>query len=333
MQLDTIFQLNLFFFYFYKIEKNMCRFEVFLVFLTLGHCLAIPVEDEIDSSEHGVTPGRISTNCTCGLSNKSPKRIIGGKEAGVNEWPMMAAIIITKHKNWPNNVYWCGGTVITHRHILTAGHCLHDDDGKAFEPKHIGVILAAHNLNKLDYNDPNVLRSPEKLIKHPEYEFPVSHDMGLIIMPYITFSRTIGPACLPTERFNFVNKRMKVTGWGFTKPSGPVSDVLKKTDLIGITQEKCAKVYKNVIGAVFDTNYQMCTFQPGTSDCSGDSGGPIMWVDKDINRYVLVAAPSYGGSGCKYHPGVNSDVTYFIPWIQQTISETYPEEKTCSKAA
>uniref|UniRef100_A0AB38ZE55 Venom S1 protease 4 n=1 Tax=Ectomocoris sp. TaxID=3104572 RepID=A0AB38ZE55_9HEMI len=308
----------------------MWQIEVLLI-LTIGFSVAIPVEDEIDSSEHGVTPGRVSTNCTCGLSNKSPKRIIGGEESGVNEWPMMAGIILRDHP-YVKNVHICGGTVITHRHIITAGHCIHDDRGRPLKAEDIGVILAAHDLKKLDYSDPNVLRAPEKLIKHPNYVWPVTYDLVIVVMPYINFGPTIGPACLPTGSFNVDKKKLKLAGWGYTTPDGPGSDVLKKTDLIGISHKECGLTMKKVRGVVFDT-YQVCTNQTNTTQCRGDSGGPIMWVDEDTNRYTLVAAVSYGLEKCIDYPAVSSDISYFLPWIQQTISETYPEEKTCAKVA
>nr|AQM58329.1 venom serine protease 41 [Pristhesancus plagipennis] len=146
-------------------------------------------------------------------------------------------------------------------------------------------------------------------------------------MPTITFSKIIGPACLPTERFDIKNKALKVAGWGFITPDGPGSDVLKKTNLVGYSSGNCAHIFGNPSKDL----YQVCTSQPDTSQCRGDSGGPILWVDPDTNRYTLVAAPSYGLQQCHKHPQVNSDISYFVPWIQQVISETYPEEKTCAK--
>ncbi|KAK9504745.1 hypothetical protein O3M35_008937 [Rhynocoris fuscipes] len=152
-------------------------------------------------------------------------------------------------------------------------------------------------------------------------------------MPTITFTPVIGPACLPTQRFDIENKILKVTGWGFTTPYGPPSDVLKKTNLIGYNHGHCGQFYKMVLNAVFERNdpYQVCTSQLNTSQCRGDSGGPIMWLDPDTNRYTLVAAVSFATPICHQYPQVNSDISYFEPWIQQVISETYPEEKTCAK--
>nr|AQM58402.1 venom s1 protease 24 [Pristhesancus plagipennis]ATU82933.1 secreted S1 protease protein [Pristhesancus plagipennis] len=300
---------------------------IVLLALSSVHC-----QDVVDSSEHGVTEGKMKTNCTCGLSNKSPRRIIGGDESDVNEWPMMVGLIVFELFNM-KNVFYCGGTLITHRHVITAGHCIHDDEGKPFTVDQMGFLFGAHDLRTINYDDPVAVRKAEKLIKHPKYVWPAAYDVAIAVMPTITFSKIIGPACLPTERFNIENKSLKVAGWGFITPDGPISDVLKKTNLIGHSHGNCGNYYKSVNGAVFEKNdpYQVCTSQPDTSHCAGDSGGPILWVDPDTNRYTLVAAPSYGLQQCHKHPQVNSDISYFVPWIQQVISETYPEEKTCAK--
>nr|QHB21568.1 venom S1 protease 23 [Platymeris rhadamanthus] len=305
----------------------------FIIILALSVALSLSQDVDIDSSEHGVTEGKVKTNCTCGLSNKSPKRIIGGEESGVNEWPMMVAVIVKNWRNITENMFTCGGTIITHRHIITAGHCLHDDKGRPYKEEELGFVLGAHNLKKIDYKDPNILRTAEKFIKHPKYKWAVTYDVAIVILPKIEFSKIIGPACLPTERFDFENKRLKIAGWGFIDPSGPISDVLKKTNLISQKLETCWNVYKHVIGAPLEIKdpYQACTSQPGTSPCRGDSGGPIMWVDPKTNRYMLVAVPSYAVYFCHLYPQVSSDASYFEPWIQQVISETYPEEKTCAK--
>ncbi|KAK9504746.1 hypothetical protein O3M35_008938 [Rhynocoris fuscipes] len=308
----------------------MWRVTVLVVF-ALG---LVQSQNLIDSSEHGVTPGKIKTNCTCGLSNKSPKRVIGGDESGVNEWPMMVGIIVFEIYNM-KNVFYCGGTLITHRHVVTAGHCIHDDVGRPFTEDRLGFLLGAHDLRKINYDDPLEVRKAEKLIKHPKYIWPATYDLAIAVMPMITFTPIIGPACLPTQRFNIENKPLKVAGWGFITPDGPGSDVLKKTNLVGHSHGNCAQFYNKVANAVFETKnpYQVCTSQPDTSQCRGDSGGPILWVDPDTNRYTLVAAPSYGAKECHKYPQVNSDISYFEPWIQQIISETYPEEKTCAKVS
>lgn len=44
-------------------------------------------------------------------------RIVGGDEAGVDEFPWMAKLIYFKR-------FYCGGMLINDRYVLTAAHCV-----------------------------------------------------------------------------------------------------------------------------------------------------------------------------------------------------------------
>lgn len=54
----------------------------------------------------------------CGMSSKSKTRIVGGRPADPREWPWMVALIRTDAD------HYCGGVLITDRHVLTAAHCV-----------------------------------------------------------------------------------------------------------------------------------------------------------------------------------------------------------------
>lgn len=52
----------------------------------------------------------------CGMNRKIDTKIVGKRPAG--EWPWMAALL-RKNKS-----QFCGGVLITDRHVLTAAHCV-----------------------------------------------------------------------------------------------------------------------------------------------------------------------------------------------------------------
>lgn len=54
----------------------------------------------------------------CGLSTRPHARVMGSRPANPREWPWMASITPTGFDQY------CGGVLITDRHVLTAAHCL-----------------------------------------------------------------------------------------------------------------------------------------------------------------------------------------------------------------
>ncbi len=48
-------------------------------------------------------------------------RVMGGQEAGLNDYPSAVFLRYTDEKGRPNQ---CGGTLISRWHVITAGHCL-----------------------------------------------------------------------------------------------------------------------------------------------------------------------------------------------------------------
>ena len=64
----------------------------------------------------GYKAGTRSMAGDCGMPGPN-SRIVGGEEATPHQYPWMAALFI-------DDKWFCGGSLITDRHILTAAHCV-----------------------------------------------------------------------------------------------------------------------------------------------------------------------------------------------------------------
>ncbi|KAF6198439.1 hypothetical protein GE061_008187 [Apolygus lucorum] len=270
-----------------------------------------------DSSEWGLGGGKVKTNCTCGYTNKNGGRIVGGRQTLVNEYPMIAGII---NRGEPDFIF-CGGTIITKHHVLTAAHCKPERSSQL-----LSVLLAEHEVSSKTESRTTII-DVNQFITHERYDEKgnTENDVALLVLARkIEFGKTIGPACFPKGKLNIVGQKIRVVGWGDLYSDGPQPDILQKVDLDVQPTSACSKIYEGI------TEKQLCTYTPEKDSCQGDSGGPLIWLDPGTNRYTVVGIVS-NGYGCAVPdtPGVNTKVSAFRSWILRKIEQTVPGAATC----
>nr|QHB21570.1 venom S1 protease 25 [Platymeris rhadamanthus] len=271
-------------------------------------------EIPIDSSEHGlITRAKKKTSCRCGWSNKSPKRIVGGNEAGINEYPFIVLLMETKTR-FP----FCGGSIITTRHVLTAAHCTYPN-----RDVDLSVLVGEHDIRTFKETPATKVIDVEKKLDHPDYNnITQIHDISLLLLKEnIPLSDFVGPVCMPSAQQNLLNEYIKVMGWGLTKDEeegGKASPVLRKVNVRIIDVDICKTIYG------IDTTQirQICTYNNAKDSCQGDSGGPLVRLNPQTNMFEQVAVVSFGRKCASTDPGVNSNVAFYMDWIKKVIKTT-----------
>merc|ERR1719458_476167 len=284
-----------------------------------GYCDAIcPVQETVAITTPApattAAPGPVVTaapgTCQCGVKGGAANgRIVGGQETEQHEYPWQVGLV-SRNGRSP----FCGGTLISSTHVLTAAHCTQTDASS------IAVILGEHNIADSEFNRVNVA----EIINHPEYNSGTTdNDYAILrLASPVTFTNEVSPACLPADLSNtFAGVLATVTGWGTLSSGGSQPTVLQEVDVTVTTNTECNNAYGSI------TNNMVCAADSGKDSCQGDSGGPM--IAPENGRQALIGVVSWG-AGCAWegYPGVYARVTEKMDWILANTAGTF--SSTCA---
>ncbi|XP_065074220.1 serine protease snake-like [Ochlerotatus camptorhynchus] len=242
--------------------------------------------------------------------------IVGGTPARPEQFPHIAAL------GWLENGkfnFKCGGSLISDRYVLTAGHCLITTDGPP-----VLVRLGDYNLQSTKDGYLGTDVEIEKIVAHPTYKRSVSryNDIGLVkLNRTVTFGPTIRPACLWTSEES--NRKAIAIGYGAIDTSGNHSNVLMQVGLDILAYDECSLAYlgsPKLPQSIIESQLCAHTVEGGKDTCHGDSGGPLQITTEDHNCvYYLVGVTSFGISCGGFIPGVYTKVSAYLDWIESVV--------------
>nr|XP_029723870.1 serine protease grass-like [Aedes albopictus] len=284
----------------------------------------------------GRDPNLLPKQCGESVSN----RVSRGNETLVFEYPWMAVI---RYMEKGRIVDRCAGTLINERYILTAAHCIRNENLHS-------VILGEHtkgqdrDCNKyydfkgmLDHDQTDCAEPVEEFgIESFEYHHDFnrprfSNDIGLIrLNRSVIMKDHIKPICLPflSELRNMapLNKYI-VTGWGTMENDNP-SDVLLQAVLPRVSNGACQERIDRSRLNIQLGSKQMCAGGKNKVDtCKGDSGGPLGFFanHEEGTRFVQFGIVSVGTASCGQQnvPGVYCVVADYMDWILDNMQQSF----------
>uniref|UniRef100_A0A3B4YC12 Coagulation factor IX n=1 Tax=Seriola lalandi dorsalis TaxID=1841481 RepID=A0A3B4YC12_SERLL len=212
------------------------------------------------------------------------KRIVGGTEVTPGAIPWQVGLVAQS-----TGVLFCGGSILGHRWVITAAHCLVETRGSFF------IRAGEHNV----YIKEGTEQDHEVLEQHlhPRYNVSVSlynHDIALLYLKTpITFSTTVRPICIGPKAFTEAlvknSSPATVTGWGRTRFLGSTASTLQKVEVPFTDRTECKESSSARI-----TPFMFCAGYNNVDKdaCQGDSGGPH--ANSIYDTWFLTGIVSWG---------------------------------------
>ena len=264
-------------------------------------------------------------------------QVIGGQKVEAERLPFIAAIAVNQGPPI-GRIYFCGGTIVARRWVLTAAHCLVDADGRRRPVELLEVTAGVARLSRAEAR--NYIAVVESVV-HPDYDpLTQANDIALLRLGRAWTGPVVDLASASDE--DPVGK-VTIAGFGATAEGqarsatetrsgerlGLLSDDLMAAELVVSTRADCASRYKTLptelgYGELAIGEANICAASPDVRDaCQGDSGGPLL-VDEDY-RLVQVGIVSFGyGCAVPGFDGVYTRVSAFADWIGTVIGPSPP---------
>lgn len=245
----------------------------------------------------------------CGTNAKRfQTRIVGGRPADPDEWPWLAALV---HKDGQGSGQYCGATLISDTHVLTAAHCI-----KPFKQSDIKVRLGEYDFDQEGETKDQTFTLASMKIHERYDDATFENDIAILKLNGVaTRSESVWPICLPPASEQFTNRRAFVIGWGTIYFGGPTSSTLQEVNVRVWENSQCAANYAELDRNVLDT--MLCAGETNRDSCQGDSGGPLNCMNPSTNTWELCGVVSWGARCAEPDfPGVYTRVTKYLSWIR-----------------
>lgn len=230
-------------------------------------------------------------------------KIVGGSSTSISQFPWQAAV-------FRNGSLYCGGSLITTRIVITAGHCVVGQTASSFT-----VVLGRTTLSNTSEGTSIPVQSLAYRSNYTVVGSAPRNDVGYLVLSSASSQPRIQIAGGTEGGLWSPGALETITGWGCTSPPKAgllglgggcnTSDSLQVAQVPIVDDATCSSDY----GSIFDPTTQVCAgYQSGGVDtCSGDSGGPLQAPLG--SGYRLVGLTSWG-NGCAQarSPGVYTRV-------------------------
>ncbi|XP_077290354.1 trypsin-1-like [Arctopsyche grandis] len=249
-------------------------------------------------------------------------KIVGGWEAEPHSHPYIVSL---QNKYLWMHRHTCAGSILNEYWILTAAHCVRDNDSFWNYIIPMDIVAGIHSVKGKE-SSAQTIRVVERII-HPDYEGGVNpNDIALLrLAKPIFFNSRVQPIRLAEQDTTPIGES-RLAGWGLLKsaPNSKAPEKLQEIDLPILTFKECNDSVESFRDSEEDRNplderSNVCTgpLTGGKSACNGDSGGPLVQIENNKTVQIGIVSWGYNPCGTKGAPSVYTKVSSFVDFITE----------------
>ena len=156
----------------------------------------------------------------------------------IGKWPWM--VLLGRWTDAGLGSWFCGGALITDRHVLTAAHCLRPEEAGT-----VGALIGDNDLNRQDEVD-HQQRNVSGIVRHPHY-LGSQNDLAVVrLAAPVRLTQDVSPICLPPAGAEHRRQDVEMAGWGLLEFAGEPSDILQEVALRVADLAACEAAYRRV---------------------------------------------------------------------------------------
>jgi hypothetical protein len=218
-------------------------------------------------------------------------RIIAGHTPS-QAWPAQTSVIFTLG----GSQFVCGGTLVSARWVLTAGHCATDDLGNALAPTAFELNVGGTT------RDNGTPAAVDQVAVEPDFTPEMTTTQNVPPTNDLTLLHLTNPVAQEPLRLVGTDSAdaalwgpgvpATIIGWGLTE-ANVQSTFLREAQAPMVSDASCLDFW----GPLFDSASMVCAGGGSSDTCGGDSGGPLMVARG--GSFMLVGVTSWGaGNPC-----------------------------------
>jgi secreted trypsin-like serine protease len=266
-------------------------------------------------------------------------QIVNGEPVPNGKYPFLAALLDTREGNTPPDQHFCGGTLIDKNSVLTAAHCVDEEElvpgVQLMPPAPLKVIVGRTVLSSKQ----GQVRNVKKIFAHPNYQGLPTTNYDAAVLDLSRPVLGIAPIKLASSKQDNLEKpgrKATVAGWGSTTPrpeckppdvSPSFPNRMRKAQVPIVSDSRADQLYQGIcqssgLRSTYTPPLMVAAGGNGKGPCQADSGGPLFVArapddgdngDGDnggsSGKYVQIGIISLGpGCGSKEFPTMHTEV-------------------------